>query len=118
GSPLKRAPAEHRQAPPPRHMPSRTRGNDPSTNAAQPCGPRALDLDHQRAPYWPSGHAVAVEERRIPPNPPCRKVRGVAPPRTERQWATAEQVNTIAGRATPADRVLIITAAYTPSCGG
>ncbi len=78
------------------------------------------DLNRRRAPATVASIlslmsmvlGEAVEERRIPLNP-CRKLRGVAPPRPERPWATAEQVNKIAGRATPADRVLIITAAYT-----
>jgi integrase len=54
----------------------------------------------------------AVEERRIPINP-CRRLRGATPPRPERPWATPTQVLTIANRATPPERALIITAAYT-----
>jgi integrase len=54
----------------------------------------------------------AVEERRIALNP-CRKLRGASPHRPERPWATAAQVNEIADRLTPANRSLVITAAYT-----
>jgi integrase len=54
----------------------------------------------------------AAEERRIALNP-CRKLRGASPHRPERPWATAAQVNEIAARLTPANQVLVITAAYT-----
>lgn len=54
----------------------------------------------------------AVEERRIPLNP-CRRIRQAAPPRPERPWASAEQVTAITTRLNPANRILVITAAYT-----
>jgi integrase len=78
------------------------------------------DLNRRRAPATVASIlsllsmllGEAVEERRIPLNP-CRKLRGTTPPRPERPWASAEQINTIASRASTPDRILIITAAYT-----
>jgi len=80
----------------------------------------AKDLNHRRAPATVASILTlysmllseAVEERRIPLNP-CRRLRGTAPPRPERPWATAAQVNEIASRTTAPNQALIITAAYT-----
>jgi integrase len=78
------------------------------------------DLSRRRAPATVASILTllsmlmneAVEERRIPLNP-CRRVRNTAPPRPERPWATPEQVGAIATRLNPANRTLLITAAYT-----
>ncbi|OLB81920.1 MAG: site-specific integrase [Actinobacteria bacterium 13_2_20CM_2_71_6] len=78
------------------------------------------DLNRRRAPATVASIlsllsmllGEAVEERRIPLNP-CRKLRGTAPPRPERPWATAKQVAAIADRVSAPNQVLIITAAYT-----
>jgi hypothetical protein len=58
----------------------------------------------------------AVEEGLIGANP-CRKLRINTGRGTERPAARPEQVQMIASRCAPSDRVLIITAAYT-DCGG
>jgi len=78
------------------------------------------DLNRRRAPATVASIlsllsmllGEAVEERRIPINP-CRRLRGTAPPRPERPWATAQQVADIATRVTTPNQTLIITAAYT-----
>jgi hypothetical protein len=78
------------------------------------------DLNRRRAPATVASIlsllsmllGEAVEERRIPLNP-CRRLRGTAPHRPERPWATAEQVTAIAARVTTPNQALIITAAYT-----
>ena len=54
----------------------------------------------------------AAEERCIPMNP-CRRLRNTSTHRPERPWATAVQVNEIAGRVTTPNQILVITAAYT-----
>lgn len=78
------------------------------------------DLNRRRAPSTVSSILSlmssimneAVEERRISHNP-CRRLRNGAPPRPERPWATSEQVAAIAARLDPANRALVVTAAYT-----